>query len=254
MGASPTPMAFGEVYTVAADRRHRRLRARREHDAAAALLRSRALHGAHAAHRRRARPLGIDRRRWQRCRPTSAPRSSARRSKRPRAAARDGRRSRTRGDRAARERDDDPRDRATVRAPAAERLWEPRRAPRRRRVARGDPRVTSADAGSAGIAHPRRARPSTACSMVDRDPRRRAGRRRRPAGRRPASASASPIPWTEEIARLLLVWLMCVGGIAALRHGQHPRVTALVRLLSAIAPRRPSIAACASSCWRSSSR
>ena len=25
-----------------------------------------------------------------------------------------------------------------------------------------------------------------------------------------------PIPWTEEIARLLLVWLMCAGGIAAL--------------------------------------
>lgn len=42
-----------------------------------------------------------------------------------------------------------------------------------------------------------------------------------------------PIPWTEEIARLLLAWLMCVGGIAALRHGQHPRVTAVVRLLSA---------------------
>jgi tripartite ATP-independent transporter DctM subunit len=41
-----------------------------------------------------------------------------------------------------------------------------------------------------------------------------------------------PIPWTEEIARLLLAWLMSVGGIAALRHGQHPRVTALVRLLS----------------------
>ena len=41
-----------------------------------------------------------------------------------------------------------------------------------------------------------------------------------------------PIPWTEEIARLLLAWLMCVGGIAALRHGQHPRVTAVVRLLS----------------------
>ena len=40
-----------------------------------------------------------------------------------------------------------------------------------------------------------------------------------------------PIPWTEEIARLLLVWLMCAGGIAALVHGQHPRVTALVRLL-----------------------
>jgi C4-dicarboxylate transporter, DctM subunit len=42
----------------------------------------------------------------------------------------------------------------------------------------------------------------------------------------------SPIPWTEEIARLLLAWLMCAGGIAALRLGQHPRVTALVRLLS----------------------
>ena len=41
-----------------------------------------------------------------------------------------------------------------------------------------------------------------------------------------------PIPWTEEIARLLLVWLMCVGGISALRHGQHPRVTALVRLFA----------------------
>ena len=40
-----------------------------------------------------------------------------------------------------------------------------------------------------------------------------------------------PIPWTEEIARLLLGWLMCVGGIAALGHAQHPRVTALVRLL-----------------------
>jgi len=42
-----------------------------------------------------------------------------------------------------------------------------------------------------------------------------------------------PIPWTEEVARLFLVWLMCVGGIAALRHAQHPRVTALVRSFSA---------------------
>ena len=41
-----------------------------------------------------------------------------------------------------------------------------------------------------------------------------------------------PIPWTEEIARLLLVWLMCVGGISGLRDGHHPRVTALLRLLS----------------------
>ena len=36
-----------------------------------------------------------------------------------------------------------------------------------------------------------------------------------------------PITWTEEIARLLLAWLMCVGGVSALRHAQHPRVTAL---------------------------
>ena len=42
-----------------------------------------------------------------------------------------------------------------------------------------------------------------------------------------------PFPWTEEIARLLLVWLMCAGGVVALRGAQHPRVTALVRLLSA---------------------
>jgi C4-dicarboxylate transporter DctM subunit len=41
-----------------------------------------------------------------------------------------------------------------------------------------------------------------------------------------------PLPWTEEVARLLLVWLMCIGGVAALRRGHHPRVTALVRLLS----------------------
>ena len=41
-----------------------------------------------------------------------------------------------------------------------------------------------------------------------------------------------PVPWTEEIARVLLVWLMCVGGIHALRHAEHPRVTALLRVLS----------------------
>ncbi len=41
----------------------------------------------------------------------------------------------------------------------------------------------------------------------------------------------SPLPWTEEIARLLLVWLMCIGGVRALEDGEHPRVTALVRFL-----------------------
>lgn len=41
-----------------------------------------------------------------------------------------------------------------------------------------------------------------------------------------------PFAWTEEIARLLLVWVMCLGGIVALRHGTHPRVTAVIRRLS----------------------
>ena len=39
-----------------------------------------------------------------------------------------------------------------------------------------------------------------------------------------------PIPWTEEVARLLLVWLMCAGGVLALKHAHHPRVTAVLRL------------------------
>jgi C4-dicarboxylate transporter DctM subunit len=43
----------------------------------------------------------------------------------------------------------------------------------------------------------------------------------------------TPWPWTEEIARLLLVWLMCTGGIRALSDSEHPRVTALVRRLDA---------------------
>ncbi|HEY6553914.1 MAG TPA: TRAP transporter large permease subunit, partial [Vicinamibacteria bacterium] len=41
----------------------------------------------------------------------------------------------------------------------------------------------------------------------------------------------SPLPWTEEIARLLLVWLMCIGGVRALQDAEHPRVTAFVRFL-----------------------
>jgi tripartite ATP-independent transporter DctM subunit len=42
-----------------------------------------------------------------------------------------------------------------------------------------------------------------------------------------------PLPWTEEIARLLLVWSMLVGGVLALARHEHTRVTALVRLLPA---------------------
>ncbi len=41
-----------------------------------------------------------------------------------------------------------------------------------------------------------------------------------------------PLPWTEEIARLLLAWLMCAGGIGALARNEHPRVTAFTRRLS----------------------
>jgi C4-dicarboxylate transporter DctM subunit len=49
----------------------------------------------------------------------------------------------------------------------------------------------------------------------------------------------SPFPWTEEIARLLLVWLMCVGGVRALQLSEHPRVTAALRLLTE--PRRAAV-------------
>lgn len=43
---------------------------------------------------------------------------------------------------------------------------------------------------------------------------------------------ARPLPWTEEVARILLAWLMCVGGVLALLRGQHPRVTAVTRRFS----------------------
>ena len=58
-GGEPDPDGLRRGLHVAADRRHRRLRARCEHHARAALFRGRALHGAHPSHRRRARPLGI---------------------------------------------------------------------------------------------------------------------------------------------------------------------------------------------------
>jgi C4-dicarboxylate transporter, DctM subunit len=40
-----------------------------------------------------------------------------------------------------------------------------------------------------------------------------------------------PIAWTEEIARVLMIWLMLIGGVVALRRGQHTRITAVIRLL-----------------------
>jgi C4-dicarboxylate transporter DctM subunit len=44
---------------------------------------------------------------------------------------------------------------------------------------------------------------------------------------------ARPLPWTEEVARVLLAWLMCVGGVLALRRNDHPRVTAVTRRFNA---------------------
>jgi tripartite ATP-independent transporter DctM subunit len=41
----------------------------------------------------------------------------------------------------------------------------------------------------------------------------------------------NPIPWTEEIARVLMIWLMFFGGVVALRRGQHTRITAVIRTL-----------------------
>ena len=66
MGASPTPMAFGEVYTSLQTGVIDGYEHDAEHDPAAALLRGRALHGAHAPHRRRAGPLRLGGRAWQR--------------------------------------------------------------------------------------------------------------------------------------------------------------------------------------------
>lgn len=40
-----------------------------------------------------------------------------------------------------------------------------------------------------------------------------------------------PIPWTEEIARVLMIWVMFFGGVVALRRGQHTRITAIIRML-----------------------
>lgn len=42
----------------------------------------------------------------------------------------------------------------------------------------------------------------------------------------------SPLAWTEEIARMLLTWLMFSGGVIAMKRGEHTRVTAFIRLFS----------------------
>ena len=59
-GRQPDADGLRRGLYVAADRRHRRLRARCQHDAAAALLRGRRPHGAHPSHRRGDRALRLE--------------------------------------------------------------------------------------------------------------------------------------------------------------------------------------------------
>ena len=226
MGASPTPMAFGEVYTSL----QTGVIDGYEHDANTTMQqRFYEIAGFMARTGHIAGVLGLlpPRRPWLACLPTCAPRSKARRSKPRDGIARAGRRGCGRNPAARHERHDDPRDRS-------------RRAAAGRRAALGD---RSARARHLVVA---RGRPRVSAPGRDARPASRADLALQWALAVLVVAQAAvvglqvvgrhvlhqPIPWTEEIARLLLAWLMCVGGIIALRHGQHPRVTALVRLLA----------------------
>ena len=40
-----------------------------------------------------------------------------------------------------------------------------------------------------------------------------------------------PIPWSEELARYLMIWIGLVGASVTLRHGEHIRITAISMLL-----------------------
>ena len=44
--------------------------------------------------------------------------------------------------------------------------------------------------------------------------------------------SGQPLQWTEEIAGLLMIWIVMIGGIAAERSDQHLAIPVLVDLLS----------------------
>ena len=229
MGASPTPMAFGEVYTSL----QTGVIDGYEHDASTTLqqrfyevARS---HGAHASHRRRARSVRVQRGAGAASARRSARRSSRRRLTRPDEQRAMGPREDAAATDAARgARHDDPGHRRRVssgRPPNGCGNTEAR-ALDVDAVARGDPRVTSVHGGTAAPLPPARiARSSWSIAVLVVAQAAVVGLQ--VVGRH---VLRQPIPWTEEIARLLLGWLMCVGGISALRHGQHPRVTALVRL------------------------
>src|SRR5438552_12212553 len=40
---------------------------------------------------------------------------------------------------------------------------------------------------------------------------------------------AHPLPWSDEMASLLFIWLAVLGAVIALRRGEHMRLTAFVR-------------------------
>ena len=183
MGASPTPMAFGEVYTSL----QTGVIDGFEHDASttlpAALLRGRALHGAHAPHRRRARALGLGGRPGSGF-PRSSGRSSSRRSRGRAPPARDGsrREDRSRDGAARGAGHDDPRDR-------------PRRLPAGRRgsLAKRGAGARTSSPGCEALALSARCRARSGAAhrgALDWStaPGRRARRGRRAPGRRPPPA------------------------------------------------------------------
>jgi TRAP-type C4-dicarboxylate transport system permease small subunit len=48
---------------------------------------------------------------------------------------------------------------------------------------------------------------------------------------------AYSLPWSDELARLLLVWISFLGVSVAARRGVHPGIETVVRLLSGVAGR-----------------
>jgi tripartite ATP-independent transporter DctM subunit/tripartite ATP-independent transporter DctP family solute receptor len=222
MGASPTPMAFGEVYTSL----QTGVIDGYEHDASTTFLRDRRLHGSHATHRGRPWALDVG---------GDAGAGVSGRSRHPRAGCarrsacptRDGtERGRWRHRTTDGTRDEDSRHRRSS-AQTGCRALVGTGGPCARRdiLARGHPRVNP-PLPFAASRFDRILQWSVAMLV---------GAQALVVGLQVVGRLLMhrPIPWTEEIARLLLIWLMCAGGVLALGHSQHPRVTAFVRLLSA---------------------
>ena len=251
MGASPTPMAFGEVYTSL----QTGVIDGYEHDASTTLQQRFYEIARHMARTRHiAGVLGL----WASTAGSLDFPSGMRDDDRAgaleaaRISARWGRtRMRSASEELDEARHDDPRDRRPLRSGRR-----PSGSGRRRRAPSASSPGSGRSAGDRAAARDRtrlldgRALPA----VVDRpcsSSRRRSSSGSRSIGRH---VMHQPIPWTEEIARLLLVWLMCIGGIAALRQrAASARHRALVRLLSAAAARARSSVVCGSCSARSSS-